>query len=458
MEKLIIENFGPIASCEVDVADFVVLIGEQASGKSTIAKSIYYCKLLRDKLKELLIEAIQTRGAEKLDAKELLAKFSKKARREFLNFFGTTLHLEQFKIEYFYSEHMSVAITLSEGNKKYVAHTFSTALYGAIKRLTRDTEAYCSELEKDEASAILGGQHEKMLHESKKTAMSLSIANKANEIFNDYRHYLFIPAGRSVITTLSDSLESIYKNMEFVDSLTYEFINEMIRFKRRFNSIEQLIHVKTELQESDMPKEYVEYAESISQNILKGRYGYDKYDGREKFYIKDTDMFIKLNLASSGQQETVWIINLLLYYIVYNIECQVFIEEPEAHLFPTAQQDIVRFVANFFNTNKNNRVIIPTHSPYVLSEINNLIYAHRIKSLSPEAEKAVLGLVDKRTLIPPDRLRVYNVATSSAEEIIDADTQLIDFAKLDEPAARPINELFNKLYDLEDAHSGSELG
>jgi predicted ATP-dependent endonuclease of OLD family len=454
MEKLIIENFGPIASCEVDVADFVVLIGEQASGKSTIAKSIYYCKLIRDKLKEVLIDAIQVHDAEKL-----YAKFSKKAKKDFFNFFGTTLHLEQFKIEYFYSEHMSVTIALSpESNgKKYLVLEFSKALDVAVKRLIRETRTHCSELESDEVSAI-GGQHEKTLHESKKTAMSLSIANKANEIFNDFRHYLFIPAGRSVITTLSESLESIYKNMEFVDSLTYEFINEMIRFKRRFDSIEQLIHVKTELQESDMPKEYVEYAKSISQNILKGRYGYDKYDGREKFYIENTDMFIKLNLASSGQQETVWIINLLLYYIVYNIECQVFIEEPEAHLFPTAQQDIVRFVANFFNANKNNRVIIPTHSPYVLSEINNLTYAHRIKSLSPEAEKAILGLVDKRALIPPDRLRVYNVAASSAEDIIDADTQLIDFAKLDEPAARPINELFNKLYDLEDAYSGSELG
>jgi hypothetical protein len=154
----------------------------------------------------------------------------------------------------------------------------------------------------------------------------------------------------------------------------------------------------------------------------------------------------------------VWIINLLLYYIVYNIECQIFIEEPEAHLFPTAQQDIIKFAANFFNANKNNRVIIPTHSPYVLSEINNLLYAYRIKSSFPKAEETVLSLVDKKALISPDRMCVYNVAASSVEEIMDADTRLIDFTKLDEPAAQPINELFNTLYDLEDEYSDSELG
>jgi hypothetical protein len=80
--------------------------------------------MLRDKLKELLIETIQTRDTEKL-----YSKFSQKARNEFLNFFGTTLHLEPFKIEYHYSDYMSVIITLSESDgKKYVTHTFNKAL------------------------------------------------------------------------------------------------------------------------------------------------------------------------------------------------------------------------------------------------------------------------------------------------------------------------------------------
>ncbi|MEO7801731.1 MAG: AAA family ATPase, partial [Ginsengibacter sp.] len=37
-EKLIIKNFGPIKSVEIELRMFNVLIGDQGTGKSTIAK------------------------------------------------------------------------------------------------------------------------------------------------------------------------------------------------------------------------------------------------------------------------------------------------------------------------------------------------------------------------------------------------------------------------------------
>ncbi len=47
MQKLIIENFKQIAHAEIEVRDFLLLIGPQASGKSTIAKLIYFFKFLQ---------------------------------------------------------------------------------------------------------------------------------------------------------------------------------------------------------------------------------------------------------------------------------------------------------------------------------------------------------------------------------------------------------------------------
>ncbi|WP_241993488.1 AAA family ATPase [Trichormus variabilis] len=41
MQKIIIKNFGAIQNAEIEVKKILVLIGEQASGKSTIAKLIY---------------------------------------------------------------------------------------------------------------------------------------------------------------------------------------------------------------------------------------------------------------------------------------------------------------------------------------------------------------------------------------------------------------------------------
>jgi predicted ATPase len=45
MQQLFIQNFGPITEVEVQVEDFTVFIGPQASGKSTISKTIYLFKL-----------------------------------------------------------------------------------------------------------------------------------------------------------------------------------------------------------------------------------------------------------------------------------------------------------------------------------------------------------------------------------------------------------------------------
>lgn len=48
MQKIIIHNFGPIKECEMDLAQFIVLTGAQAAGKSTIAKAIYYFSLVKE--------------------------------------------------------------------------------------------------------------------------------------------------------------------------------------------------------------------------------------------------------------------------------------------------------------------------------------------------------------------------------------------------------------------------
>lgn len=43
-EKLIIKNFGPIRHIDLDLSRFNVLIGEQATGKSTVAKVLAVCR------------------------------------------------------------------------------------------------------------------------------------------------------------------------------------------------------------------------------------------------------------------------------------------------------------------------------------------------------------------------------------------------------------------------------
>lgn len=51
MRRIIIQNFGPISSIDLLLDKSLnVIIGAQASGKSTLAKTIYFCRKTRDYL------------------------------------------------------------------------------------------------------------------------------------------------------------------------------------------------------------------------------------------------------------------------------------------------------------------------------------------------------------------------------------------------------------------------
>ena len=47
-------------------------------------------------------------------------------------------------------------------------------------------------------------------------------------------------------------------------------------------------------------------------------------------------------------------------------------EEPEQNLFPNSQKKVIQFLLRELNTSSDNKIIITTHSPYVLETINNL--------------------------------------------------------------------------------------
>ena len=48
------------------------------------------------------------------------------------------------------------------------------------------------------------------------------------------------------------------------------------------------------------------------------------------------------------------------------------LEEPELNLFPSAQNKLVMYVIDKSIAN-NHRVLLTTHSPYILTSLNNLI-------------------------------------------------------------------------------------
>ncbi|WP_366509415.1 AAA family ATPase, partial [Alistipes sp.] len=92
---------------------------------------------------------------------------------------------------------------------------------------------------------------------------------------------------------------------------------------------------------------------------------FNKYDSEgEKIYIANSAKYVKLNFASSGQQESLWILLLVFITILEQQNIFIVIEEPEAHLYPDAQKSISTLITLLSNI-KQSQIVITPHSPYI---------------------------------------------------------------------------------------------
>lgn len=161
---------------------------------------------------------------------------------------------------------------------------------------------------------------------------------------------------------------------------------------------------------------------------------------------------VNLSNASSGQQETlplVLVLNTLANIGFHDGGATLYIEEPEAHLFPTAQKRIVQLLARTFNTiDSNFQIIVTTHSPYILSSFNNLIEAGKIIEEKTSLSAKVHRVVPKDEIIKPSDLIAYSLNKGEKSILIDKDTKLISQNILDS-VSDEISLEFGKLLDIE---------
>lgn len=433
MQKIEIKNFGPIKELNLDVKDFILLIGPQASGKSTIAKTIFFFKSLNDDLVKYVMSAL-----DKDDYSKPIGSFAKLVRRKFIEYFGLSLHLDNIYLKYYYSDNVWISITL-EKRHSYITPNFSSSFELKIKQLIEDAEVLSNSIKLN--NPLLLTSKDLLQTENQKRDFIAKISKDCNVLFGDERELLFIPAGRSLLATLADQLQFIEPKK--LDFLMRTFVTRINLLKPIFNqSLTDIIKARRLLTLSEIDMVRTKLAEEIIQKILKGKYQFDK-DG-EKIYIDNTDKFVKLNFASSGQQESLWILLLLFIIILEQQNVFVVIEEPEAHLFPEAQKEISALIALLSNM-KQSQVIITTHSPYILASINNLILAHKVGKKHPEK---VTPKIDKNLWINRDKIFAAMVQSGIVTEIIDPEFEIIQQEHIDSVSGI-INNEFDYLYQYE---------
>jgi predicted ATPase len=128
---------------------------------------------------------------------------------------------------------------------------------------------------------------------------------------------------------------------------------------------------------------------------------------------------VKINLASSGQQEVVWLFNLLFYYLIEQRKVFLIVEEPESHLYPASQQTISHVLALMLTS--GNTGIVTTHSPYVLSTLNYLMLAGQVPVQRQEEVKPRLN---KRFWLDAERSNAYYIHDGKLETAVNEDDGL----------------------------------
>ena len=139
-------------------------------------------------------------------------------------------------------------------------------------------------------------------------------------------------------------------------------------------------------------------------------------------------------------------LNILDNYLKNN-GVKVFLEEPEQNLFPKAQYELVKWIAKKMNGNSCNTLFVSTHSPYILSSINNLIQAYDSAAKGIEARRQVEKVVRQKDFFNFDDLCVYGVNKGRVRNLLDNENRLIAQSFLDSTSLDIANE-FSKLLDI----------
>jgi predicted ATPase len=424
MQKIIIKNFGPVKDAEIEIKKVLVLIGEQASGKSTIAKLIYFFKGLPNYLLYHFRRYISN-NLEKIntDIEQEIIDFIKD---KFYKFWASS-RSDNFNITYYYDfENNRYLEVSSRDDDIYVnfSHNFIDRELNLQLEIVRKSYLRYVEEERQNPDGDLFFIREDYYKDF------LFFDQQLYRQFNkQYYDQLFMAASRSISINSfslfekesSVNLKSMKDLFSINELITMEFSEKVSDLQRIFRGLEGFKGiVKYNISTSGADDRKIGKAKMLANLyddriflIFKGTYFID--NNGEAIITKDGKK-VDLSESSSGQQEVIRILQDVFIIIHLNQKVLRVIEEPEAHLFPVAQKKLVELLALMVNYQPENQLIITTHSPYILSVFSNLLFASRVVEKNPAAEAEVQEIIDKDCWLNPQEFSAYSLGNHSFPE------------------------------------------
>ena len=426
MGSLHIHNFAGLSDVVIEEnPHFNILIGPQASGKSVIAKLLYFFGGI------ISLSRISVPFGKSIDIHRIVLE------RFLLLFPKSNWPDDGFTISYVVSE-CRFMIQFRNGE---LSASLPEQFLSIVSLYEKDYKSARSKLDKPER-----GDDSSLTRFFAARSARQSYILRAKKLGFPINDQFFVVAGRSFYSELQDSIFEFSARDFGFDKVLMESFSLFSAAKRVYSSsiINPTKRTTDEVVRELMQKIlHAEYKQEESKDILTHP------DGRK----------VEIKNSSSGQQETFPLL-MVLYYVYHLLSAPklnsreglcLFIEEPEAHIFPSSQKLIVELISYIFNRarslKKDLRIVITTHSPYIMTSFNNLIEGDNVIREDEAKAADVDNIIGKNTHIPFEDICAYFVGDGMAHSLMDEEDRLINPSELDEVSSI-IGKEFDQLLSL----------
>ncbi|GHV11204.1 hypothetical protein AGMMS49938_01480 [Fibrobacterales bacterium] len=362
MPKIKIENFGAIKNCDIDIKKVTLFIGNQGTGKSTIAKLISTF---------MWIEKALVRGD--ITAKWLLSN-NNKHKKAFENIF-MKYHLME----------------------NYTKNNTKINYEGDIYRIIYENEKF-------------------------------EIKQKQNKY--SLPQIMYIPAERNFISNVKKTRDLKLFSHSLMDFLT-EFNNAKQELKTlklpinnaelEYDKLNDIVNIKG----SDYKVKLTESASGFQSiiplflvtefltNSIKKRISDKVMSVEEQERFKKMFLEIQENNELTDEQKRIAISGIAAKFnktSFINI-----VEEPEQNLYPEAQWELLKKLLEYNNLNEGNKLIMTTHSPYMINFLSIAIQANMLQNKIKKAKnknellEKIKKIIDFNSTISENDLIVYQL-------------------------------------------------
>jgi hypothetical protein len=432
MRKLTVKNFSVIKEAELEFGKITVLIGPQASGKSLLCKLAYF---LSNELIDIAARSVATSRA----WDHFLAFLPNEFQSRFYSAHGVAAHDTELV---FTSQAYEVRLHWVPvlGNPQFTfSEAFKQAYEGALDKRSAVSRSVSGLLLSEGTSA--GTRWHEALFE-----LNSVIWGPAPLVS------LYAPANRVFFSNLSKQAE-VLKNVG-LDSITRDFAGQIVWDGSW----------KTGLVTSGRG-----ITDEINRRMTDILGGFVVTDSGIPRFLNKNGGVLPLEVVSTGTQEMIPLFNVierLVYIREHLVEMSradrtqssanvvpvstplVYLEEPEANVFPNTQYELVQLFAWLaddpvldFNW------VITTHSPYILTAFNNLIEAGQVASAKPELKDEVARLIPEHYWIKQGDFKAYAIEDGVLKSIVAKDTGLVSTNYLDR-VSETIGTEFDELLRL----------